>query len=76
MTVANHLELPAHMNVLIAQHALREAPLVPAARQARKYRNLLICSRIATATHVHGLTNELLPLHLRRLGPSPHYVAW
>lgn len=45
-------------------------------KQARKYRNSLICSRIATATQVHGLPHELLPLHLLRLGPSPHYVTW
>ena len=45
-------------------------------KQARKYRNSLICSRMGTVAHVHGLPNELLPLHLLRLGPSPHYVAW
>ena len=45
-------------------------------KQARKYPNSRICSRIATATRIHGLPNELLPLHLLRLGPSPHYVTW
>ena len=45
-------------------------------KQARKYRNSVICSRIATAEWIHGLPNELLPLHLQRLGPSPHYVTW
>ena len=45
-------------------------------KQARKYRNSVICSRIATADRIHGLPNELLPRHLQRLGPSPHYVTW
>ena len=45
-------------------------------KQARKYRNSVICSRIATADRIHGLPNELLPLHLQRLGPSPYYVTW
>ena len=45
-------------------------------KQARKYRNSVICTRIATADRIHGLPNELLPLHLQRLGPSPHYVTW
>ena len=45
-------------------------------KQARKYRNSRICSRIATVTRIHGLPNELLPLHLLRLGPSPHHVTW
>ena len=44
-------------------------------KQARKYRNSMICSRLA-ADHLHGLPNELLPAHLQRLGPSPHYVTW
>ncbi len=44
-------------------------------KQARKYRNSVICSRLA-ANRLHGLPNELLPLHLQRLGPSPHYVTW
>ena len=44
-------------------------------KQARKYRNSAICSRLA-ASRLHGLPNELLPLHLQRLGPSPHYVTW
>ena len=45
-------------------------------KQARKYDNSLVCSRIATAKRIHGLPNELLPLHLLRLGPSPHCVTW
>lgn len=45
-------------------------------KQARKYRNSVICTRIAAADRIHGLPNELLPLHLQRLGPSPHYVTW
>ena len=44
-------------------------------KQARKYPNSLICSKL-TADRVHGLANELLPLHLRRLGPSPSFVTW
>ena len=44
-------------------------------KQARKYRNSMICSRLA-ADRLHGLPNELLPVHLQRLGPSPHYVTW
>ena len=44
-------------------------------KQVRKYRNSLICSWLA-ADHLHGLPNELLPLHLLRLGPSPHYITW
>ena len=45
-------------------------------KQARKYRNSIICSKVATADRVHGLPNELLPFHLQRLGESPHYVTW
>ena len=44
-------------------------------KQARRYPNSIVCSKLAVA-RVHGLANELLPLHLRRLGPSPHYVTW
>ena len=44
-------------------------------KQARKYGNSMICSRLA-ADRLHGLPNELLPVHLQRLGPSPHYVTW
>ena len=44
-------------------------------KQARKYRNSMICSRLA-ADQLHGIPNELLPAHLQRLGPSPHYVTW
>ncbi|MDD9988935.1 MAG: hypothetical protein OXQ31_21880 [Spirochaetaceae bacterium] len=44
-------------------------------KQARKYRNSVICSRLAV-NRLHGLPNELLPLHLQRLGPSPYYVTW
>ena len=45
-------------------------------KQARKYRNSMICSKLA-GDHLHGLPNELvLPAHLQRLGPSPHHVAW
>lgn len=44
-------------------------------KQARKYRNSMICSKLV-ADHLHGLPNELLPLHLQRLGPAPHYVTW
>lgn len=44
-------------------------------KQARKYGNSIICSRVATADRIHGLPNELLPLHLQRLGESPHYVG-
>ena len=45
-------------------------------KQARKYRNSIVCSRMATPNRIHGLPNELLPLHLQRLGPSPHCVTW
>ena len=44
-------------------------------KQARKYPHSIICSKMAAA-RIHGLPNELLPLHLRRLGRSPHYVTW
>ena len=44
-------------------------------KQARKYANSIVCSKL-TADRVHGLSNELLPLHLRRLGPSPSFVTW
>ena len=44
-------------------------------KQARKYPNSVICSKLAAAS-VHGLPNELLPFHLQRLGRSPHYVTW
>ena len=44
-------------------------------KQARRYPNSIICSKL-TAARVHGLPNELLPLHLQRLGRSPHYVTW
>ena len=43
-------------------------------KQARKYPNSIICSKM-TADRIHRLPNELLPLHLRRLGRSPHYVT-
>lgn len=42
-------------------------------KQARKYPNAVVLSR-NTAPSLHGIRNELLPLHLLRLGPSP-YVA-
>ncbi len=45
-------------------------------KQARKYRNSIICSKVATADRIHELPNELLPLHLLRVGQSPHYVTW
>ena len=44
-------------------------------KQARKYPNSIVCSKL-TADRVHGLSNELLPLHLRSLGPSPSFVTW
>ena len=44
-------------------------------KQARRYPNSIVCSKLAVA-RVHGLPNELLPHHLQRLGPSPHYVTW
>lgn len=44
-------------------------------KQARKYPHGIICSKM-TADRIHGLPNELLPRHLRRLGPSPCYVTW
>lgn len=44
-------------------------------KQARKYPHGVICSKM-TADRIHGLPNELLPRHLRRLGPSPCYVTW
>lgn len=40
-------------------------------KQAKKYPNSLIVSR-DPSPEVHGIRNELLPLHLLRLGPSPH----
>ena len=42
-------------------------------KQARKYPNAVVLSR-STAPSLHGIRNELLPLHLLRLGPSPHVV--
>ena len=45
-------------------------------KQARKYPNSIVCSKVATADRLHGLPNELLPWHLQRLGESPHYVTW
>ena len=45
-------------------------------KQARKYPNSIICSKLPTVDRLHGLPNELLPLHLQRLGKSPHYVTW
>lgn len=45
-------------------------------KQARKYPNSIICSKAALADRIHGLPNELLPLHLLRLGQSPCYVTW
>ncbi len=45
-------------------------------KQARKYPNSIVCSRVANPGRIHGLPNELLPLHLMRLGDSPHYVTW
>ena len=45
-------------------------------KQARKYRNSIICSKVAMSDRIHGLPNELLPLHLQRLAESPHYVTW
>lgn len=44
-------------------------------KQARKYPNSIICSKSAMVG-IHGLPNELLPLHLLRLGQSPCYVTW
>ena len=44
-------------------------------KQARRYPNSIVCSKLAV-TRIHGIPNELLPLHLQRLGPSPHYVTW
>ena len=45
-------------------------------KQARKYRNSIICSKVGTSDRIHGLPNELLPLHLQHLGQAPHYVTW
>lgn len=45
-------------------------------KQARKYPNSIICSKAAMADRIHGLPNELLPLHLLRLGQSPCYMTW
>ncbi|MDE0033781.1 MAG: ATP-binding protein [Deltaproteobacteria bacterium] len=45
-------------------------------KQARKYPNIIVCSKLPTVDRLHGLPNELLPLHLQRLGESPHYVTW
>ena len=45
-------------------------------KQARKYPNSIICSKSAMVDRIHGLPNELLPLHLLRLGQSPCHVTW
>ena len=51
--------------------------LHPRQRHVLRIRNnSRICSRNATAPRIHGLPNELLPLHRLRLGPSPHHVTW
>lgn len=43
-------------------------------KQLRKYPNARITTRDCAPT-IHGVPNELLPLHLLRLGPSPHVAA-